>query len=122
MAPFISVARICPGSRWFAEMAVRAAGPVTVAFPGGDVVVVGAVCALAFAIVATIITAKAAVIVGLNISFPPQDIGRRSFFQRVHIWRGSGPISEGLVQCKVSGRSMEHLHMEDVESLGALYS
>ena len=38
------------------------------------------------------------------------------------IWRGSGPISEGLVQCKVSGRSMEHLHMEDVESLGALYS
>ncbi len=50
-------------------MAVRAAGPVSVDFAGGDVVVVGAVCALASVIVAAIITANAAVIVILDMNF-----------------------------------------------------
>src|SRR6267142_311863 len=49
-------------------MDVRPAGSVAVDFPVGDGFVVGAVCALAIAIVAAIITAKAAVTVVPDIS------------------------------------------------------
>ena len=75
------------GSKWFAEMAVRAAGPASVDFPDGDVVVVGAVCALAFAIVAAIITANAAVIVGLNISFLLGILGSARFSTSAYLVR-----------------------------------
>jgi len=65
--------RICSGITWFAVTGARAAGPVVAAPPDGGVDGV-VVCPYAAGVAAAKSTAKAAVIVVLDTSFPPWSV------------------------------------------------